>query len=186
LFTREMLRHPTQVMALAPSSNSLAVAMTDGIGPQTGPVIELGPGTGSMTRLLLARGVRADDITLIEMNPVFADDLRSRYPGVRVECCPAQHIGMLGLQDVGATVSGLPLLSMSAADQRAIVGGAFAAMRPAGVFVQFTYGPQPPVSPRVAAALGLIGLRGPFVLGNLPPARVYRYSAAAVLKGSGF
>jgi phosphatidylethanolamine/phosphatidyl-N-methylethanolamine N-methyltransferase len=186
LFTREMLRHPVQVMALAPSSAALAQAMTDGIGPLTGPVLELGPGTGRFTRLLLARGVRADQLTLVELNPVFAEELRNRFPGVRVECAAAQDVPRLGLSGVGATVSGLPLLSMSHNDQRAILSGVFAAMRPGAPFVQFTYGPQPPVAASVAAGMGLIGRKGPLVLGNLPPARVHRYVAATAAKGSGF
>ena len=186
LFTREMLRHPAQVMAVAPSSTALAEAMTDGIGPQTGPVLELGPGTGRITRMLLARGVRADQLTLIEMNPVFAEDLRSRFPGVRVECAPAQDLARLGLHGIGATVSGLPFLSLGRDDQRAILSGAFAAMHPGAAFVQFTYGPQPPVPPSLAAALGLVRRKGPFILNNLPPARVHRYLGAAALKGSMF
>ncbi|MFN0113059.1 MAG: class I SAM-dependent methyltransferase [Paracoccaceae bacterium] len=185
-FARQMLRHPAEVMALAPSSAALAQAMTAGIGPWTGPVVELGPGTGRFTRLLLARGVRADELVLFEINPVFARDLRDRFPGVRIEERPAQDIATLGLTGVGAVVSGLPLLSMRSNDRRAILGGAFDAMRPDGVFSQFTYGPQPPVEPSIAVALEIVGQRGPYVFGNLPPARVYRYVRSDMAKGSGF
>jgi phospholipid N-methyltransferase len=52
-------------------------------------------------------------------------------------------------------ISGLGLLSMARATQRAILEAAFAVLSPPGRFVQFTYGPGKPVAREVMKALDL-------------------------------
>ena len=175
LFMRQMLRRPHEVVALAPSSAELARAMAADVGPQTGRVVEFGAGTGKITRAILDRGVAPHDLTLFEMNPDFVDRLRATFPGVTVHCAGAQDVTQFCLPGVGAVISGLPLLSMSNPLQQAIVGGAFAVLRDGGPYVQFTYGPRPPVAEPVQHALGIHPTRGPKVWGNLPPARVYTF-----------
>jgi phospholipid N-methyltransferase len=64
---------------------------------------------------------------------------------------------------------------MPVGTQRAILDEAFACLRPGGRFIQFTYGPQPPVADVVVEGLGLQVHRGDFVLRNMPPATVYVY-----------
>ena len=55
LFKR-FLQHPTQVGALCPSSCALCRAMASEIGVENaGLVVELGPGTGVITRELVRR-----------------------------------------------------------------------------------------------------------------------------------
>lgn len=175
LFLGQLIRRPHQVVALAPSSADLARAMAAGLGPETGPVAEFGAGTGRLTRAILDRGVAPADLTLFEMNPEFCDRLRDSFPGVRVLNEPAQQVAHRCAPGLGAVISGLPLLSMPDAVQAEILGGAFAVLRPGGVFVQFTYGPRPPLAETVRRDLGLTAERGEKVWGNLPPARVWRY-----------
>lgn len=174
LFVGQLLRNPREVSAIVPSSRALAKAMVRGLGPATGRVVEFGPGTGRITQAILDQGVAPADLTLYEMNPAFCDSLRARFPGVRVVNVPAQDAAR-ELAGVGAVVSGLPLLSIPPEIQRGIIGAAFAILRPGAPYVQFTYGPQPPVSPGVSAALNLRFEQGPRIWQNLPPARVYRY-----------
>jgi phosphatidylethanolamine/phosphatidyl-N-methylethanolamine N-methyltransferase len=73
-------------------------------------------------------------------------------------------------------VSGLPLLSMPLALQRDILTGTFARVRPGAPYVQFTYGPAPPVARAVRDELGLDWRVSPRIWQNLPPARVYRFT----------
>jgi phosphatidylethanolamine/phosphatidyl-N-methylethanolamine N-methyltransferase len=178
-FLGQLLRRPHQVVALAPSSEDLARAMVAALPPGTRRVAELGAGTGKITRALLAAGIAPADLTLFELNPEFARHLRETFPGVRVLARPAQAIAAECAGGVDAVVSGLPLLSMSDETQAAIVGGAFAVMGPAGVFVQFTYGPNPPVAEAVRQSLGLTHSRSRRVWNNLPPARVYAFRRGA-------
>lgn len=176
-FFQEWLRSPLRVAAVAPSSRALARLITGEISRDTGPIIELGPGTGAFTRALLARGVRPQDLALIEAGSEFAVALQARYPAARTLWMDAARLRTVELfdgQPAGAVVSGLPLLSIAPRKVMAILIGAFAKMRPDGAFYQFTYGPRCPVPPRMLDHLGLQAERIGGTLANLPPASVYR------------
>ncbi len=174
LFLRQLLTNPKQISAIAPSSRWLARAMAAGLGPQTGRVVEFGPGTGRLTQGILAAGVAPADLTLYEMDPAFAGHLRASFPGVTIHTAPAQEAAKLE-PGVGAVVSGLPLLSMPPELRRDIVSAAFAILRPGAPYIQFTYGPRPPLPPEMIDEMGLTVESGPKVWANLPPARVYRF-----------
>jgi len=181
IFFQAWLRSPLRVAAIAPSSRALASLITRDISRQTGPVIELGPGTGAFTRALLARGVRQQDLALIEAGSEFAVALQARYPAARTLWMDAARLRTVELfdgQPAGAVVSGLPLLSIPPRKVMAILIGAFAKMRPDGAFYQFTYGPRCPVSARLLDHLGLTAERVGGTLANLPPASVYRLRRA--------
>ncbi len=178
LFRRRLLKNPRQVSAIAPSSRTLARAMTLGLGPQTGRVVEFGPGTGRFTEAILARGVPPSNLTLFELDDEFAAHLRARFPGVTVHQRPAQKAADLVAPGVAVVISGLPLLSMPEEVRQGIVAAAFAVLAPRGRYVQFTYGQRPPLPPEQIAALNLTVDRGFKVWANLPPARVYRFRRA--------
>lgn len=175
LFRRRLLKNPRQVSAIAPSSRTLARAMTLGLGPKSGRVVEFGPGTGRFTEAILARGVPPANLTLFELDEEFVVYLRQKFPGVTVHQLPAQEAARLLPPDVGTVISGLPLLSMPDEVREGIVGAAFEILAPRGTYVQFTYGPRPPLPPEQIASLGLKVDKGFKVWANLPPARVYRF-----------
>lgn len=179
LFFRQLLSRPKQISAIAPSSRWLAAAMTRDIGPGTGRVVEFGPGTGVLTKAILAKGVAASDLTLFEMSPEFTAHLRQSFPGVTVHNTGAQDTGTMVKTGVGAVVSGLPLLSMPLEVRDAIVRAAFAVLAPHGIYVQFTYGARAPLTDEQLASLGLKVEQTEHVLFNLPPARVYKFSRAS-------
>jgi phosphatidylethanolamine/phosphatidyl-N-methylethanolamine N-methyltransferase len=173
VFLRQLVLNPRQTSALVPSSSALARAITAGLGPNTGRVVEFGPGTGKITKAILGRGVLPDNLSLIELNPDFAAHLQGRFPGTHVHVDGAQNVARHCAPGVDAVISGLPLLSMPDALRRAIVAGAFSVLRPGGAMWQFTYGPRPPLPDTVLAEMGLSATAGAKVWGNLPPAQVY-------------
>jgi phosphatidylethanolamine/phosphatidyl-N-methylethanolamine N-methyltransferase len=142
---------------------------------RSGPVIELGAGTGKITQALLDAGVLAQDLHAYELNGEFVDCLQDRFPDIYIHHAPAQNMGDLDIPQVRAVVSGLPFLSFPKSLQLAILRASFRAMGPNGVFIQFTYGPNPPVAERVRKALDLRWTKSSKVWGNLPPARVYAF-----------
>ena len=177
LFLRQVIRQPAQVSALAPSSERLARRMVAALPDRPGPVIELGPGTGTFTRALLAAGVAPRDLTAFEMSPDFVSHLRARFPAVDIRLRPAQYLDEA--PDTGplrAVVSGLPMLSIPADIQRHILAAAFQRLAPGAPFIQFTYGPFPPVPLRLRAELGLVAHSTGWVMANLPPAQVYVFT----------
>lgn len=183
-FFKSWAAKPLQVAAIAPSGRALADLMTRDIGPSTGPVIELGPGTGVFTRSLLARGVAAEDLTLVEYGSDFASLLQARFPGARVlqmDAARLRNIEFDSPRAVGAVVSGLPLLSMPPRQVMAILSGAFGHLRAGAAFYQFTYGPRCPVLRPILERLGLEGSVMGKTLLNAPPATVYRIARRRLL-----
>lgn len=175
LFLRQLIRNPVQTSAILPSSGFLARAMVAGLGPNSGRVVEFGPGTGVFTRAILKAGVRPQDLVLFEMNPDFADHLRRQFPDVTVHIAGAQDAPKHCAEGVGTVISGLPLLSMPTDIRRAIVGGAFNILRWGGAMMQFTYGPNPPLDDASFTALGLTHQRKTKIWLNMPPATVYAF-----------
>ncbi|WP_407493439.1 class I SAM-dependent methyltransferase [Pseudooceanicola sp. MF1-13] len=174
VFLGEMIRHPGEVRAIAPSSARVARMMTAGVERVTGPIVEIGPGTGSFTKAILDRGIAPERLILMELNPRFCDALSRRFPGVTVLNKPAQEIEALGLQNVGSVISGVPILAQADL-QRAVVGSAFKVLADRGSFVQITYSPNSPISAERLAEMGLSVRKRGTVWANLPPARVFEY-----------
>ena len=182
---RQWLKNPLRTAAVAPSSAELAAAMIDELPDDTRRVIELGGGTGAITRALLAAGIQARALMVLELNEELHAHLHARFPAVHVVLGDALSLEALarqsGFLDQGpadAIVSSLGLLTMPPATQRGILEAALQCLRPGGVFVQFTYGPSAPVAEEVVRELGLDVHRGDFVLRNVPPATVFAYRRA--------
>lgn len=175
-FLGQLIRHPIEVMALAPSSIALCRMMAQQVAGSTGPIVELGAGTGKITSALLEAGISPHQLHLIELNDAFVPKLREQFPQVTVHHTGAQNVADLGLGTVDAVVSGLPLLGMSKELQGAIVRGVFNVLPAGAPFVQFTYGPKPPIRSALRQELNLTATRVGGVLANLPPASVYRFS----------
>jgi phosphatidylethanolamine/phosphatidyl-N-methylethanolamine N-methyltransferase len=179
IFLGAWMSDPLRVAAVAPSGRALAELITSEISAETGPVLELGPGTGIFTRALLTRGVAEQNLTLVELGPDFAQLLQTRFPSARILCMDAARLRRAGLfqaETLGAIVSGMPLLSMPLPKVMAILTGAFGYLRPGSAFYQFTYGPRCPVPSRIMDRLGLKATRIGLAFRNIPPAAVYRIS----------
>ncbi|MFZ5792327.1 MAG: class I SAM-dependent methyltransferase [Pseudomonadota bacterium] len=171
------IRDPLGLGAIAPSSPDLARAIarlvpTDG----QGPVVELGGGTGVVTRALIEAGVAPADLVVIERDPTLYALLKAQFPQVRVILGDATELtrllAPLGLPPARAVVSGLPLLSMSKTAQRRIVEEAFAVMAKGGPLIQFTYSLFSPIERKRMGVAGRLAQR---VFANLPPASVWQY-----------
>lgn len=183
IFLTSWIRSPLSVGAVAPSSRLLAQALAAQVNPhQDGAVLELGPGTGSVTLALLARGIPPSRLILLEQDPSFCRLLRHKLPGVQVLQADARYLSRalkeVGVERVSAVVSSLPLLSLSFTAQHQVVKQSFRALGPQGIFLQYTYGFSSPIRPELQHRLELKGRLVSRVLRNLPPAGVWRYTRA--------
>jgi phosphatidylethanolamine/phosphatidyl-N-methylethanolamine N-methyltransferase len=171
------LKNPRSIGAVAVSSPELAAAMARQVPKNLdGFVVELGGGTGSVTRALLASGIARERLVVIERDPVLHRYLSDHFPGVHVLLGDAVHLPALlrrhGIAPVSAIVSSLPLLSLKRSIQLRIGAQAFAVLEPGAPLIQFTYGL---FSPLPRERLGIFGEVEERVLQNLPPASVWRY-----------
>lgn len=177
-FVRQWCASPRQVASVTPSSRTLGRMMTKGLDATSGPVLELGPGTGVFTRALIERGVPEDNIALVELNPDFATPLAARYPKAQVHCMSATDIGGQTFFEGGVStvISGLGFLNMPKSVVEDILAGVLQHLKPGGALVQFTYGPRCPVPSDLRLKLGLNSEHMGVTLLNFPPASVYRFT----------
>jgi phosphatidylethanolamine/phosphatidyl-N-methylethanolamine N-methyltransferase len=174
-FLRALIARPRGVGAVAPSSPSLARAIAAQIDPaQPGPVLELGPGTGALTREILARGISPERLTLIEYDTALAKSLAEQFSGVHIIQGDAFDLeASLGnrYQPFIAVVSGIPLLNYPLETRRALLDSMFERMAPGAPIIQFSYGLHSPV----AQSADMSATMTAFVWKNVPPARVWVY-----------
>jgi len=176
LFGREWLRAPLRVGAVVPSSARLADAMTQGLTPTCGPVVELGPGTGVFTDALLRRGISPARLAVIEASENFAFAMARRFSQVAVihgDAVRVRQLSPFGPGGVDLVICGLPLLSMPLTKVLRIVAGCMTVLKPDGELRLFTYGRRCPIPPTIFVCLGLVTERRTFVPLNMPPASVY-------------
>jgi phosphatidylethanolamine/phosphatidyl-N-methylethanolamine N-methyltransferase len=180
-FLKTLFENPRLTGAVAPSGRLLARAMARPVNPgAAGLVVELGPGTGPVTRALIERGVARERLVLVEYDASFCRLLGQRFAPVRVVQGDAYDLprtlaGFVG-QPIAAVVSSLPLLNQPPDLRAKLIADAFQLMAPGGLFVQFTYGIASPV-PREACAGRYSAHCTPPIWRNLPPARVWTYRA---------
>lgn len=181
LFFRRWLANPLQMGSVTPSSPALCNLITQRI--RRAPdemVLELGAGTGVISRAIVASGVPPDKLVVIEIVPAMARLLRETLPGVTViegdawrlaELLPASWRGRLG-----TVVCGIPLVLLSLSRQRGLVE-AIETVAPGRGFLHFSYCAT---SPLPARKLGLSARRQSWTAMNFPPASVWRYTGAEV------
>jgi phosphatidylethanolamine/phosphatidyl-N-methylethanolamine N-methyltransferase len=178
-FFRSLVSAPRRTGAVAPSGRALARAMAAAVSPAGhGLVIELGPGTGPVTRALIETGVASERLVLIEYDPGFCRMLRQRFaPAAIIQGdaydLPGSLADFAGAP-VAAVVSSLPLLNQPPRRRERLIGDAFALMGPDGVFVQFTYGLLSPIPRDICDGRYSACCSAP-IWRNVPPARVWTY-----------
>ncbi len=182
-FLAAVLRSPATVGAVAPSSPHLAARLA-AVVPRVGEpvVVELGPGTGSVTTAIEYRLAGRGRHLAVEIDPVLANYLRAEYPGVVVLVGDAAELEQLFAQyqvcAVDAVVSGLPWSLIDADAARAIVDATARSLRPGGCFTTFAYLHALPMT-RARQFRALLGeifdevLTTRTVWWNLPPAVTY-------------
>lgn len=177
LFLRRWLAHPLQMGSVVPSSPSLCRRIA-GLTRQ-GPgeyVLELGAGTGVLSRALLERGIPPERLIVVEIVPEMAAHLRRVLPGVHVVqgdafalpgCLPP---GVRGR--IGTAICGIPLVLLPLERQRRFLAS-LEAVAPGLGFLLYSYCITSPLPWR---KLGLSARREAWTPRNFPPASVWRYT----------
>ncbi len=182
-FLGAVLRSPATMGAVAPSSSHLAARLA-AVVPQVGEpvVVELGPGTGSVTTAIEHRLAGRGRHLAVEIDLELAKHLRAEHPDVEVLVGDAAELERLLAEHqvpaVDAVVSGLPWSLISAGAQRAIVEATARTLRPGGSFTTLAYVHALGMTP-ARRFRGLLGevfdevLTTRTVWWNLPPAVTY-------------
>lgn len=179
MFFRRWIANPLQMGSIIPSSPALCrrvVAQVRRTPDEA--IVELGAGTGVISRALLDSGVPPERLFVVEIVPDMAHHLRRVLPGVNViegdamqvkDLIPAHWHGR-----IGSVICGIPMVMLPLPVQRRIVE-AVESIAPGRGFLHFTYCAT---SPLPTAKLGLKGKREAWTPLNFPPASVWRYTPA--------
>jgi len=150
-FLRTYIQKPNSVGAVIPSSRSLAVAVAEPFrrSPRPVRVLEVGAGTGAITRHLGALLTDKDELDICELQAEFADILERdvlsasmfRRPlvdgRVRLLCKPVQQIEGESCYDF--VISGLPMSAFELDVVEQIYAVIRRLLKPGGVFSYFEY-----------------------------------------------
>jgi ornithine lipid N-methyltransferase len=146
LFLGKFLRHGTAIASIAPSSRWLSATTLQNIDwQQTRALVELGAGTGPITRAIAARARPECRVVVVERDPDFVCMLRERFgdlPNFEIVSADAGDLaGVLakaGLLQVDHIISGLPVPSFPRERQLSLFQGVKASLRQDGTYNQIT------------------------------------------------
>lgn len=177
MFFRRWLANPLQMGSVIPSSAALCeriVRHTSRIPDEA--VLELGAGTGVISRALLDGGVPPERLIVVEIVPEMADYLHAVLPGVQVIEGDARLLPRLLPKRwhgrIGSVVCGIPLVLLPLAEQRRFIE-AIEAVAPGRGFLHYSYCATSPLPWRKHA---LTAKREAWTPLNFPPASVWRYA----------
>lgn len=153
LFFRRWLKNPRQLGTLAPISVKLSMlAAKEALSyykPGT-PVVEIGAGTGRLTRALLNCGVQPQDLTVVELDKEMCGFLRQTIPNIHIIEGDATHLSELVspeiCEKVCVVVSAIPLMYLKEPLRKSLIKAAFSVLRPQAKIVHVTYNPKSPLS----------------------------------------
>lgn len=179
VFFKSLFKAPLKTGAFLPSSKGLAEMMSRYVNSPSADqyILEIGAGTGSLTKAILNRGVCPSQLLVLEMQPLLANFLRNLFQGVNIIEGDAKDLSLI-LPDkvigkVHTIVSSIPMVNLKFKEQLAIVNACKQVLMPSGRIIQFTYRPG---SPLPSEKLGMHKKYLGSVLRNIPPASVWGYS----------
>jgi phosphatidylethanolamine/phosphatidyl-N-methylethanolamine N-methyltransferase len=179
MFFRRWMANPLQMGSVIPSSPALCRRLVAQVrcAPDEA-VVELGAGTGVVSRALLESGFPAERLIVVEIVPAMAQHLCRVLPGVTViegdarvlpDLLPPKWHGR-----IGSVICGIPMVLLPLAEQRRLVQ-AIEAVAPGRGFLHFSYCVTSPLS---ESKLRLAAFRAAWTPLNFPPASVWLYEPA--------
>ena len=172
------LQKPLRIAAVKPSGARLADTVARCLDlTRPGPVLELGAGTGSLTRGLVRAGCPPERIIALESEPALVAVLRRAFPAMTIIEGDATRVAdyFAGyVERFAAVVSSLPIKWFPVEAQHAVVKPCLDLLGPGGRFLQVT---NAFTSPLAIDRLGISGREVARVWLNLLPTQIWAYSA---------
>ena len=177
LFFREFLRHPRQIGSVVPSSGRLEQRVVNaGSIHRARSAVELGPGTGGITRAILGALPVGAALLSLDINPVFCERLRRiGDPRLTIHCGSALELERVlddhSLPPPDAVVAGIPFSTIDPGTGTEILRLIARLLAPGGRFVSYQLrdtvsGLAEPILGRPHVELELL---------SIPPQRVFSW-----------
>ncbi|WP_018235125.1 phospholipid N-methyltransferase PmtA [Ensifer sp. BR816] len=179
-FFKGWMNNTKAVGAILPTSTVTARRMASVVNPRSGlPVLELGPGTGVITKAILERGISPERLVSVEYSTEFFNQLKEDFAGVHFINGDAfdlsRTLGPLNGQQFDSVVSAVPLLNFPMHRRVELIDDLLSRIPFGRPVVQISYGPMSPV---VAMPDRYRIQHYDFVVRNIPPAQLWVYSKA--------
>lgn len=175
-FLKEYFKNKKMVGAVSPSSRFLGQKMLESVDfDKVKHIVELGPGTGVFTDIIIERMRKDAKLLVFELNDKFHAALKKRINDPRVQIIhdSAENISKYlpeedkSNQDV--IVSSLPLMVFSDELRSAVVKASYDSLKPKGYYLQFQYSLQS--KKFLESIFKKVSIK--FTMKNFPPAFVY-------------
>lgn len=180
-FLKKLVKSPQEIGAVMPSGKNLCRAMVRNVGIDADAIyVEVGVGTGVVTRELVAAGVPQKNLYLFESEEGFIDELKERFPNANVIFGDAQflqkHLCQYGVGKVSKIISSLPFKSLPKSVGLNILEQFDMILKQDGKIVQFTYAVNEPYPASFKTIAGFKADRKNYIKKNVPPATVWLYT----------
>jgi phospholipid N-methyltransferase len=172
IFLKEAIKNIRQTGSVIESSAYLSEMMLNDISFNKNlNIVELGAGTGNMTRTLLNKMSLCSKLTSFEINPQLFDKLSNfaDHRLININDTATRLSEYVCDQSVDYIISGLPLANIDQEEKAGILDACMRILKPYGSYIQFQYSLND---------FGLLKSRFAYVncdftLRNFPPAFVY-------------
>ncbi|MCC7357774.1 methyltransferase domain-containing protein [Candidatus Uhrbacteria bacterium] len=136
---KQLIINPRAIGAISPSSSSLANLMTKSINSDD-RILELGPGTGSITRSLIKRlSNPASQLTLVEIDPFMAKTCRAIFPQIELIEDDALRVLKMSDKKYNTIISGIPFAILQKKIRLQLFAEIAKHLKPDGTFIMFQY-----------------------------------------------
>jgi len=179
-FLQAFIKNPLGVGSIAPASPDLSRKMLEGVTPSKDSIVlELGVGTGALTRYVKETLPCSECYVGIELDGRLVRRARSNFPDlkfIRGDACKARKLHeRSGLGKVGYIICSLPFVSLPGEVTESIFGEIEKFMEEGCVFrtYQYAHGYYLPAAIRLRQFMRQrygVSERSPLVVKNVPPA----------------
>ncbi|MBZ7940584.1 class I SAM-dependent methyltransferase [Campylobacter molothri] len=144
MFFYYYLKNPKQVGALCSSSKKLRKTIIDNIGLENVKnIVEIGPGTGAFTEVILQKKHKDAKFFAIEINDQMAQKLSKKYENLDLQIGNAENLDYFlhqrAMSNVDIVVSGIPWALLKNHEQEKLLKTIYKNLSKGGYFTTFAY-----------------------------------------------
>lgn len=181
MFLYHYIRHPKTTGAITQSSKKLSRIITENIDLENANnIIELGPGMGAFTKMILQKKKDSAKFFAVEINPNIANKLSLKFPNLDIAIGSANHlIDMMKERDMESAdviISGIPWSFLSLKEQSIMLKSVHNSLKDGGYFNTFAYhsplGSAKVFKKKLYRVFPQVSISKSILL-NIPPAFVY-------------
>lgn len=173
IFLRKFLHSPRSIGSITPSSRFLVRAIVKSIPwNHTQTIVELGSGTGVVTRAINSRKQDKCQLILFEQEAHLQNHISKLFPHARIGTNAMNLLDELQgfkVDQVDCIVSCLPFANISKIEQQQILNQVEECLSPNGTFIAYQYSLQ--LLPELQNRFSQVKIK--FIPINLPPSFLY-------------